>query len=155
MARRRARRALVVSTEPWLMLCPMPAGTHAAASATPEVRAALQELLLRRSRWMMVLTAGAVAVFIAVTHAIGSARPWTDLMNVGVGALLTAGLVLTRLAVVQQHIVALCVVLAVLFVGVRAVAGVWQGDVVATAIFMVAMGLLVAAAVPWGGCGRS
>ena len=128
----------------------MPAGTHAAARATPEVRAALQELLLRRSRWMMVLTAGAVAVFIAVTHAIGSARPWTDLMNVGVGAMLTAGLLLTRLPVVQQHIVALCVVLTVSFVAVRAVAGIWQGDVAATAIFMVAMGLVVAAALPWG-----
>ena len=110
----------------------------------------MQELLLRRSRWMMVLTAGAVAVFIAVTHAIGSARPWTDLMNVGVGAMLIAGLLLTRLPVVQQHIVALCVVLTVSFVAVRAVAGIWQGDVAATAIFMVAMGLLVAAALPWG-----
>jgi signal transduction histidine kinase len=122
---------------------------HAAASTTPELRAALQELLLRRSRWMMLLTAGAVVVFIAVTHAIGSARPWTDLMNVGVGAMLVAGLLLARLPVVQQHIVALCVVLGVSFVGARAVAGIWQGDV-ATAIFMVAMGLVVAAALPWG-----
>ena len=137
-------------TEPWLMVRPMPAETHAAASATPEVRAALQELLLRRSRWMAVLTAGAVTVFIAVTHAIGSARPWTDLMNVGVGAMLIAGMLLTRLPVVQQHIVALCVVLSVSFVAMRAVAGIWQGDVAATAIFMVAMGLLVAATLPWG-----
>ena len=119
-------------------------------SATPEVRAALQELLLRRSRWMMVLTAGAVAVFIAVTHAIGSARPWTDLMNVGVGAMLTAGLLLTRLPGVQQHIVALCVVLSVSFVAMRAVAGIWQGDVVATAIFMVAMGLVVGGGIAVG-----
>ena len=132
------------------MVRPMPAGIHAAANATPEVSAALQELLLRRSRWMMVLTAGAVAVFIAVTHAIGSARPWTDLMNVGVGAMLIAGMLLTRLPVVQQHIVALCVVLSVSFVAMRAVAGIWQGDVAATAIFMVAMGLLVAATLPWG-----
>ena len=119
-------------------------------SMTPEVRSALQEVLVRRARWMLALTMGATVVFIAVTHAIGSAHRWSDLMNLGVAVLAALGIFATRFEPVQRRTVALCVVLSVAFGVFRALAGAWQGDVVSTAVFMVVMAIIVAAALPWG-----
>lgn len=99
---------------------------------------------------MMLVGAAAVFFFIPVNHFMGVARGWSDLMNVGVGALLVGTFLMSRRPAFQAHMVWVCVLLGAVCGGVRALAGTWLGEAAATAVFNVVLALLAAATLPWG-----
>lgn len=119
-------------------------------SVTPDVQEALDHLLLRRGRWLLVVSILAAVAFIPATHAFGSARWWSDLMNLAAAALLGAALALTRLPAVQRHMVPLCLVCAAVIATLRIAAAVSHGDLAASALFLIVMAMLNGAMLPWG-----
>ena len=120
------------------------------AKVAAEVATALDALLIQRGRAMMLVGLGAALVFIPVTHFIGSATRWTDLMNASIAVLLAISLALSRWAPVRRNMLLLCLLIGIVVGAMRAVAGIWHGDLAAGTIFNVTMALLVAAALPWG-----
>jgi PAS domain S-box-containing protein len=125
--------------------------SDATLGASPEVRAALDRLILRRGRLLMLLGFFAVATFSLLNHLAWRSPPlWTDLMNAAITAVLGGALLLTSRPVGERHIVAICLTLGILGAGVRAWAGIWHGDVAPTAIFLLVMAMTSAAALPWG-----
>jgi signal transduction histidine kinase len=120
------------------------------ARLSAEVKAALDEVFVRRGRAMMLVGVGATMFFIVVNHLMGWARGWSDLFNVGVGLLLMGTFLLSRKPALQRRMVWICILLGAVFGGVRAMAGIWHGDVAASAVFNVVMALLAAATLPWG-----
>lgn len=122
-----------------------------ASRPSPEVRAALDRLIIRRGRLLLLLGFAAVAVFSAINHLTWSPPPlWSDVMNVALSVLIGLSLLATRLAFVQRHMVWVCLVLGLTGSAVRAWAGVWHGEVAPTAIFFVVMAMTAAAILPWG-----
>jgi PAS domain S-box-containing protein len=128
----------------------MTSRSNLAGIVTPEVQDGLDRLFLRRGRFLMLLTIGAVIVFVAANHLMGSAQWWSDGMNLSVAALLGLVMFSTRLPLVQRYMVEICLLLAAVLGAVRALAGIWHGDVTATATFIVAMAIMMAATLPWG-----
>jgi signal transduction histidine kinase len=124
--------------------------TYSDMTYSPEIKTALDELFVRRARAMMLVGTGAVIVFIFANHLMGVARGWAVLMNIGVGTLLAGSFLLTRRPAFRPHMVWICVLLGVACGGVRALAGTWQGEAAATAVFNVVLALLTAATLPWG-----
>jgi hypothetical protein len=100
-----------------------------------EVVTALDELLIRRGRGMMLVGVAATIAFILTSHLMGLARVWSNVMNAGVGVLLAATFLLSNRPALQRNMLGICILLGVTFGGVRALAGIWHGDVAATAIF--------------------
>jgi two-component system sensor kinase FixL len=122
-----------------------------AVRTSPEVRAALARLLIRRARIGFLLGFASVATFVAINHLAGAAPPrWSDVMNLAMAAALGAALLVTAHETVQRHIVALTVLVVALASLVRAWAGVWHGDVAPTAIFLVVMSMTAASILAWG-----
>ena len=125
--------------------------SDAAIRPSPAVRKALDRLIVRRGRLLLLLGFASVAVFIAINHLTWSPPPlWTDLVNIGLAVAIGVALLLTRLPLVQRHMTAFCLVLGLAGCGVRAWAGVLHGEVAPTAIFFVVVATTVAAMLPWG-----
>jgi signal transduction histidine kinase len=125
-------------------------GSSSDAKLEAEVRTALDELLVRRGRAMMLVGTAAATVFILVTHLMGLARGWSDLMNVGVGVLLIGTFLLSNRPALQRNMIGICILLGTVFGSIRALAGIWHDDAAAVAIFNVVLALLTAATLPWG-----
>ncbi|MGH7790002.1 MAG: ATP-binding protein [Candidatus Binatia bacterium] len=122
-----------------------------AARDTPEVRAALDQLVIRRARLLLMLGFAATVAFAAVNHLASAAAPlWTDMMNGAIVGLLAIALGLGKLPAVRRHTIAVTVLLVGLGCAVRAWAGVWHGDVAPTAIILAVLAMTNAAILPWG-----
>ncbi|MBX3024637.1 PAS domain-containing protein [bacterium] len=119
--------------------------------SSPEVRAALARLTVRRGRLLLLLGLAAVAVFGAINHLTLSPPPlWSDAMNGALTILIGLALLATRLAFVQRHMAPICLGLGLIGSAIRAWASVWHGEVASTAIFFVVMAVTAAAILPWG-----
>src|SRR4051812_37076369 len=120
--------------------------SDAAIRPSPEVRAALERLIVRRGRLLLLLGFASVAVFSAINHLTWSPPPlWSDLMNLGLATAVGVTFVLSRFPVVQRHMAVVCLVLGLIGCVIRAWAGVWHGEVAPTAIFYVVMAMTTAA----------
>ncbi len=118
---------------------------------SPDVRAALDRLIVRRGRLVLLLGFASIATFSAVNHLTWSPPPlWTDVMNIVLATTVGAALLLSGAPAVRRHMVAVCLVLGTAGCIVRAWAGVWHGEVAPTAIFFVVMAMAAAAILPWG-----
>ena len=118
---------------------------------SPEVCVALERLIVRRGRLMLLLAFASIATFSAINHLTLSPAPlWADVMNIGLSTTVGITILLTRLPAVKRHMVVLLVMLSCLGCVIRAWAGVWHGDVAPTAIFFVVMSMSSAAILPWG-----
>jgi PAS domain S-box-containing protein len=119
--------------------------------AHPELRVELDRLILRRTRVTLVLGLAAVAAFTAVNH-LALQRPplWTDAMNSAVAVSIGVALMAFKLPFVERRPVPFALLVFAVGCGVRALAGVWHGDVAPTAILLVTLALTTAATLPWG-----
>jgi PAS domain S-box-containing protein len=116
-----------------------------------QLRAQLNELIVRRARIGLGAILAGVLVAIVVDHAMLPARPlWADLVDAtGIGLVLTAFWLLGRPAV-RVRPVPLALIIVAVVCGMRAMSGIWFGDVGQTAILCVVVALAAGATLPWG-----
>ena len=115
------------------------------------LRLELTRLILRRVRVMLCFSLFAVALFMIVNHAWSTQPPfWTDAMNLVIAVLIGAAFVAFKLPFIERRPVPFTLLIFAVGCAVRALAGVWHGDVAPTAIMLVGLALTTAATLPWG-----
>jgi PAS domain S-box-containing protein len=117
----------------------------------PELRLELTRLIIRRVRVMLCFSLVAVVLFVMVNHT-GSTQPplWTDAMNLTIAVLIGAAFSAFKLPFIERHPVPFALLIFAVGCTIRALAGVWHGDVAPTALMLMALALTTAATLPWG-----
>ena len=120
------------------------------ADEQSELHEELNRLIRRRIRVALCVGLAAVAVFTLANHARATPPAWTDVMNLAIALLIGLCFVALTLPVVRRRPVAFAVAVFASGCGLRALAGVWHGDVAPTAITLMGLALVAAATLPWG-----
>ena len=116
-----------------------------------EVRAELDRLILRRVRVGLGFGLATVAAHATVNHLWWKQLPhWSDVLNLVVAALIGIGFGLTKLQIVARHPAAFALLTFSIGCVARALAGIWQGGVVITALMLGSVPLITAGMIPWG-----
>src|SRR5262245_37246419 len=107
-------------------------------------------LIVRRLRIGLAVILAGILISLVSDHALLDRPVWKDLLDMVATALVALAFWLSGRRVVRAHPVpfALCVV--ALTCGIRAVSGIWSGDLTQTAILCIAVALTAGAALPWG-----
>jgi PAS domain S-box-containing protein len=145
----RARRTLCpTAISRWLCARVWPVGS---TDEQPELSIELNRLIQRRTRVALGIGLATVAAFTVANHARSLPPPlWTDVMNVIITLLIGIAFAMFTLPVIERRPVPFAVLVLATGCGLRALGGVWHGDVAPTAITLVGLALISAATLPWG-----
>jgi PAS domain S-box-containing protein len=117
----------------------------------PEVRVALDRLILRRVRVGLGFGLATVVSYAIANHLFWTQVPrWSHLFNLIMTVLIGIGFLLTKLPIVARHPAVFCLLIFSIGCVARALAGIWHGGVVITALMLLALPLITAGMIPWG-----
>ncbi len=121
------------------------------AGEQSELDGARNRLIVRRTRVALWIGLATVSVFTIANHLGAQPAPaWTDPLSLIIALLIGIAFALLTIPAVQRRPVAFALLVFTWGCGLRALAGVWRGDVATTAILLLGLAFLTAATVPWG-----
>ncbi len=121
------------------------------ADTAEELRRELSDLIVRRLRIGLRAFLAGVVLFVVADHSLMAATPrWADMLNVVLIALAAIALGFSRRPAFRAHAVPFGLLIVAMICGSRALAGIWTGDLVPTAIVCLVVALTAGASLPWG-----
>jgi two-component system sensor kinase FixL len=116
-----------------------------------ELRGELSDLIVRRLRIGLGAFLAGVVLFVVADHSLMTATPrWADRLNVVLIGLAAIGLWFSRRPLFRAHAVPFGLLIVAVICGTRALAGIWTGDLVPTAIVCLVVVLTAGTTLPWG-----
>jgi PAS domain S-box-containing protein len=116
-----------------------------------ELRSVLRDLIVLRLRLGLGAILAGVGLFVAADHLLMPVTPpWADGLNAILIGLAALALWFSYRPPFRAHVVPIALVIVALSCGSRALAGVWRGDLVPTAIVCVVVALTSGTILPWG-----
>jgi PAS domain S-box-containing protein len=116
-----------------------------------ELHDELNRLIVRRLRIGLGAVLAGVLLFVIANHVfIEDAPRWSDGLNAVAAALVAAAFWLLDRPSIQARPVPFALLIAALICGLRAMAGVWAGDIAPTAILCIVVVIAAGVALPWG-----
>src|SRR5512143_3675337 len=100
-----------------------------------QLRAALSRLVVHRIRV-------AVVAYTITNHLWPETPPWTDTMNLIATVLIGIAYAGTKLPILERHPAPYALLIFAVGSGMRALAGIWHGDVAPTALMLLALALV-------------
>jgi C4-dicarboxylate-specific signal transduction histidine kinase len=116
-----------------------------------ELRSELSNLIVRRLRIGLRAFLAGVVLFVVADHSLMTDTPrWADGLNAVLIALAAIFLALSGRPTFRAHAVPFGLLIVAMICGSRALAGIWTGDLVPTAIVCLVVALTAGAFLPWG-----
>src|SRR5262249_30685881 len=116
-----------------------------------ELRSELSDLIVRRLRIGLRAFLAGVVLFVVADHSLLAATPrWADVLNAVLIVFATVALGLSGRPVFRAHAVLFALLTVAVICGTRALAGIWTGDLVPTAIVCLVVALTAGTSLPWG-----
>src|SRR5262245_63971316 len=116
-----------------------------------ELRGELTALIVRRLRLGVRAFLAGVVLFVIADHSLMAAVPrWADVLNVILIGLAAIILWFSNRPVFRAHVVPFGLLIVAMICWSRALAGIWTGDLVPTAIVCLVVALTAGASLPWG-----
>jgi two-component system, LuxR family, sensor kinase FixL len=116
-----------------------------------ELTLEVNRLVVRRTRVALWIGLATVAAFAASNHTGVYPPPrWSDVMNLVVAVFIGVGFLMLTIPAIKRRPVPLALVIFAFGCFFRSSAGIAHGEVVTTAIVLVALALIGAATIPWG-----
>jgi two-component system sensor kinase FixL len=116
-----------------------------------ELRRELSDLIVRRLRLGLGAFLAGVVLFVVADHSLMTATPrWADGLNAVLIGLAAIGLWFSRRVLFRARPVPFGLLIVAVICGTRALAGIWTGDLVPTAIVCLVVVLTAGTTLPWG-----
>jgi two-component system sensor kinase FixL len=116
-----------------------------------ELRSELSDLIVRRLRLGLRAFLAGVVLFVVADHALMTVTPrWADGLNAVLIGLAAITLWFSRRPAFRAHAVPFGLLIVAMICGSRALAGIWTGNLVPTAIVCLVVALTASASLPWG-----
>jgi two-component system, LuxR family, sensor kinase FixL len=116
-----------------------------------ELRSELSNLIVRRLRIGLRAFLAGVVLFVVADHSLMAVTPrWADGLNAVLIALAAIALAFSGRPAFRAHAVPFGLLIVAMICGSRALAGIWTGDLVPTAIVCLVVALTAGASLPWG-----
>jgi two-component system, LuxR family, sensor kinase FixL len=117
-----------------------------------ELRSELSDLIVRRLRLGLGAFLAGVVLFVVADHSLMIATPrWADGLNGVLIGLAAIGLWFSRHPLFRARAVPFGLLIVAVICWTRALAGIWTGDLVPTAIVCLVVVLTAGTTLPWGG----
>ena len=123
----------------------------APADLQDQLTAELKQLIVRRVRIGLSIIVAGVVLFAIADHLLMADAPrWTDGVNVLAAGLVATAFWLLGHPAIQNRPVPFALLIVALTCSLRALAGIWFGDIAPTAILCVVVALTAGVTLPWG-----
>src|SRR5262245_17130571 len=117
-----------------------------------ELRNELSDLIVRRLRIGLRAFLAGVVLFVVADHSLMTVTPrWADVLNAILIGFAAFALWVSRRPGFRAYAVPFALLVVAVICGTRALAGIWTGDLVSTAIVCLGVGLTRRTRLPWGG----
>src|SRR5262245_65098999 len=116
-----------------------------------ELRSELSDLSVRRLRLGLRAFLAGVVLFVVADHSLMTVTPrWADWLNAVLIGLAAITLWFSRRPAFRTHAVPFGLLIVAMICWSRALAGIWTGDLVPTAIVCLVVALTAGVSLPWG-----
>src|SRR6516164_979533 len=116
-----------------------------------ELRSELSDLIVRRLRIGLRAFLAGVVLFVVADHSLMAVTPrWADVLNAFLIAFAALALGFSSRPAFRVHAVPFALLVVAMICGTRALAGIWTGDLVPTAIVCLVVALTAGTSLPWG-----
>ena len=116
-----------------------------------ELRSELSDLIVRRLRIGLRAFLAGVVLFVVADHSLMAVTPrWADVLNAVLIGFAALALGFSSRPAFRAHAVPFALLVVAMICGTRALAGVWTGDLVPTAIVCLVVALTAGTSLPWG-----
>ena len=116
-----------------------------------ELRSELSDLIVRRLRLGLRAFLAGVVLFVVADHSLMTVTPrWADVLNAVLIGFAALALGFSSRPAFRAHAVPFALLVVAMICGTRALAGIWTGDLVPTAIVCLVVALTAGTSLPWG-----
>ena len=116
-----------------------------------DLRSELSDLIVRRLRIGLRAFLAGVVLFVVADHSLMAVTPrWADVLNAVLIGFAALALGFSSRPAFRAHAVPFALLVVAMICGTRALAGIWTGDLVPTAIVCLVVALTAGTSLPWG-----